>query len=86
MLLDHTIIELGGATTTEASTSVKMGLYKAKAGENLPALWFSNTKGKLVITNSIIRNFHDDATYLEGGELIISKNKFYSLEIKAEKV
>ncbi|HIC8757809.1 right-handed parallel beta-helix repeat-containing protein [Elizabethkingia anophelis] len=78
MLLDHTIIELGGATTTEASTSVKMGLYKAKAGENLPALWFSNTKGKLVITNSVIRNFHDDATYLEGGELIISKNKFYS--------
>jgi len=78
LLLDHTIIELGGATTTEASTSVKMGLYKAKAGENLPAIWFSNTKGKLVMTNSVIRNFQDDATYLEGGELIITRNKFYS--------
>ncbi|AQX06234.1 hypothetical protein ATB99_07960 [Elizabethkingia meningoseptica] len=78
LVLDNTIIELGGATTTEASTSVKQGLYKAKAGENLPAVWFSNTKGKLIITNSVVRNFHDDATYLEGGEMIISRNKFYS--------
>lgn len=78
LLLDNTILELGGATTTEASTSVKLGLYKAKAGENLPAIWFSNTKGKLVVTNSVVRNFMDDATYLEGGQMIIARNKFYS--------
>ena len=30
MLLDHTIIELGGATTTEASTSVKWDCTKQK--------------------------------------------------------
>lgn len=78
MLFDNTIIELGGATTTEASTSVKMGLYKAVAGENLPAIWFSNTKGKLVINNSVVRFFHDDATYIEGGKLLVTGCKFYT--------
>lgn len=78
LLLDHTIIEYGGATTSDASTSVKMGLYKHIAGENLPALWFSNVNGKLVVTNSIIRNMQEDCTYIDGGKVIFSNNVFYT--------
>lgn len=78
LLLDHTIIEFGGATTTQSSLSVKLGLYKATAGENVPAIWFSNTKGRLVINKSVIRNFHDDATYLEGGKILVTGSKFYT--------
>ncbi len=78
LLLDNTILEYGGSTTNEASSSVKMGLYKAVSGENLPALWYSNTKGKLVVTNSIVRNFQEDCTYIEGGAIIFSNNKFYT--------
>jgi hypothetical protein len=70
LVLDHTILEYGGATTSDASTSVKMGLYKAEAGENLPALWFSNVNGKLIVQNSIIRNFQEDCTYIEGGKIV----------------
>lgn len=77
LVLDNTILEYGGATTTEASTSVKQGLYKAVSGENTPALWFSNVNGKLVVTNSTIRNFYEDCTYIEGGKLIFTNNKFY---------
>jgi hypothetical protein len=31
LVLDHTILEYGGATTSDASTSVKMGLYKGRS-------------------------------------------------------
>lgn len=78
LVLDHTILEYGGATTSDASTSVKMGLYKATAGENLPALWFSNVNGKLIVQNSIIRNFQEDCTYIEGGKIIFANNVFYT--------
>ncbi|WP_454802174.1 right-handed parallel beta-helix repeat-containing protein [Mucilaginibacter phyllosphaerae] len=78
LVLDHTILEYGGATTSDASTSVKMGLYKAAAGENLPALWFSNINGKLIVQNSIIRNFQEDCTYIEGGKSIFANNVFYT--------
>jgi len=78
LVLDHTILEYGGATTSDASTSVKMGLYKAVAGENLPALWFSNINGKLIVQNSIIRNFQEDCTYIEGGKIIFANNVFYT--------
>ena len=78
LVLDHTILEYGGATTSDASTSVKQGLYKAVAGENLPALWFSNVNGKLIVTNSIIRNFQEDCTYIEGGKSIFANNVFYT--------
>lgn len=78
MVLDHTIIEYGGSTTSDASTSVKQGLYKAKSGENLPALWFSNVNGKLVVTNSIFRNLQEDCTYIEGGKIIFANNTFYT--------
>ncbi len=76
VLLDNTILEYGGATTTEASTSVKQGLYKAASGERVPALWFSNTAGKLVVQNSTIRHFGEDATYIEGGNVIFANNVF----------
>jgi hypothetical protein len=78
LVLDHVILEYGGATTSDASTSVKQGLYKAVAGENLPALWFSNVNGKLVVVNSIIRNFQEDCTYIEGGRSIFANNLFYT--------
>lgn len=78
VLLEHAIIEYGGASTTQSSLSVKLGLYKAAAGENLPAIWFSNSNGKLVMKNSIIKNFFDDSTYFDGGQLIITGNKFYT--------
>ena len=77
-LFDNTIIEYGGGTTSQSSLSVKLGLYKATAGENLPAIWFSNTKGKLVMNNSVIRNFHDDATYLDAGQILVTGCKFYT--------
>lgn len=76
LLLDNTIVEYGGATTTEASTSVKQGLYKAESGERVPAIWFSNVAGKLVVQNSTIRHFGEDATYIEGGSLIFANNVF----------
>lgn len=78
LVLDHAIIEYGGATTSDASSSVKMGLYKAEAGENIPALWFSNVNGKLIVQNSIIRNYQEDCTYIEGGKIIFSHNIFYT--------
>jgi hypothetical protein len=78
LVLDHTILEYGGATTSDESTSVKLGLYKAVAGENLPALWFSNVNGKLIVQNSIIRNFQEDCTYIEGGKVIFAYNTFYT--------
>jgi hypothetical protein len=78
LVLDHTILEYGGNTTSDASTSVKQGLYKAVAGENLPALWFSNVNGKLIVVNSIVRNFQEDCTYIEGGQIIFANNVFYT--------
>lgn len=78
LLLDHTILEYGGATTTEASTSVKLGLYKAASGENTPAIWTSNVNSKVVVVNSTFRYFYDDCTYLEGGKIIFANNKFYT--------
>jgi hypothetical protein len=78
LVLDNTILEYGGSTTSDASTSVKQGLYKAVSGENLPALWFSNVNGKLIVVNSIIRNFNEDCTYIEGGKVIFANNLFYT--------
>lgn len=78
LLLDHAIIEYAGATTSDASTSVKQHLYKGVSGENLPALWFANVNGKLVVTNSIFRNLQEDCTYIEGGKIIFANNVFYT--------
>lgn len=78
LILDNTYLEYGGAVTSDASTSVKMRLYKQKAGEALPALWFSNVEGKLIVQNSTISHFYEDCTYIEGGKIIFANNRFFS--------
>ncbi len=78
IVIDNAIIEYGGAVTTESSPSVKAGLYKAAAGEHIPALYYSNVNGKLVVVNSIIRNQNEDGFYIEGGKVIIANNKIYT--------
>lgn len=84
VVLQHTILEYGGAATTEESPSVKAGLYKAKAGKHLPALYYGNVNGKFVVINSIIRNFYDDALYVEGGKTIIANNLMYAVGAPAD--
>jgi hypothetical protein len=84
VLLQHTILEYGGAATTEESPSVKAGLYKATAGKHLPALYYGNVNGKFVVENTTIRNFYDDAIYDEGGQTIIANNTFYAIGAPAD--
>jgi hypothetical protein len=81
LVLQYTDLSYGGAVTTEASPSVKGGLYKAAAGEHVPALYYSNVNGKLVVQHSWIHNFNEDAFYIEGGSVIISNNSFYTTGI-----
>jgi hypothetical protein len=77
-VLKNTILEYGGAVTTEESPSVKAGLYKQVAGEHVPVIYFPNVDGKLVVVNSTIRNFNEDGFYIEGGKVIIANNYFYT--------
>ncbi|GAB3560659.1 right-handed parallel beta-helix repeat-containing protein [Spirosoma fluminis] len=81
IVLQNTILEYGGAVTTETSPSVKAGLYKAAAGERLPALYYPNVNGQLVVQNSTVRNFYEDGFYLEGGKVIVSNNTFQTTGI-----
>lgn len=78
LLLDNAILEYGGAVTTESSPSVKAGLYKAAAGNHVPAINYSNINGKLVIVNSRLNNQNEDGFYIEGGKVIIANNKIYT--------
>ncbi|MCK8493113.1 right-handed parallel beta-helix repeat-containing protein [Spirosoma sp. RP8] len=78
LLLDNAVIEYGGAVTTESSPSVKAGLYKASAGNHVPAVNYSNINGKLVIVNSRLNNQNEDGFYIEGGKVIIANNKIYT--------
>ena len=50
-VLSNTILEYGGAVTTEESPSVKAKLYKAVAGEHVPVIYYPNISGKLVVVN-----------------------------------
>lgn len=84
IVLQHTILEYGGAATTEESPSVKAGLYKAVAGKHVPALYYGNVNGKFVVINSTIRNFYDDALYVEGGKTIIANSVFYAIGAPAD--
>ena len=84
VVLKYTILEYGGAVTTEESPSVKAGLYKAVAGKHLPALYYGNVDGNFVVINSIIRNFYDDALYVEGGNTIITNNLIYAVGAPAD--
>ncbi|HTN16933.1 MAG TPA: right-handed parallel beta-helix repeat-containing protein, partial [Chitinophagaceae bacterium] len=47
------------------------------AGNHVPAAWYGGT-GKFVVTNSIIRNFNEDVFYIEGGDVMITNNYFYT--------
>ncbi|QIP15279.1 right-handed parallel beta-helix repeat-containing protein [Spirosoma aureum] len=78
MLIDNAILEYGGAVTTESSPSVKAGLYKAEAGNHVPAVNYSNVNGKLVIVNSRLNNQNEDGFYIEGGKVIVANNKIYT--------
>jgi len=79
LLLLHTQIEYCGAVTSEESQSVKLGFYKASAGEGLPAINFVNNEdGKVVIMHCTFNNLGEDGIYLEGGKYIISNNTFYT--------
>lgn len=78
LLIDNAILEYGGAVTTESSPSVKAGLYKATAGNHVPAVNYSNVNGKLVIVNSRLNNQNEDGFYIEGGKVIIANNKMYT--------
>lgn len=78
LLLDNAIIEYGGAVTTESSPSVKAGLYKAAAGNHVPAINYSNVNGKLIIVNSRLNNQNEDGFYIEGGKVLIANNKIYT--------
>lgn len=79
LLLLYTQIEYCGAVTTEESQSVKLGFYKAAAGEGLPAINFvNNVDGKVVIMNCTFNNLGEDGVYLEGGNYIIAHNTFYT--------
>jgi len=70
----HVNMGYGGAATTEESPSVKEGLYKAVGGEHLPALYYPNVKGTLIIMNCTFSHFYDDAIYVDGGRTIIAHN------------
>ncbi len=78
VVLSNTILEYGGAVTTEESPSVKAQLYKAAAGEHVPVLYTSNTDSKIVVANSTIRHFNEDGFYLEGGKVLIVNNTFHT--------
>ncbi|MFD2938255.1 right-handed parallel beta-helix repeat-containing protein [Spirosoma flavum] len=81
LLIDNAILEYGGAVTTESSPSVKAGLYKAAAGNHVPAVNYSNVNGKLVIVNSRLNNQNEDGFYIEGGKVIVANNKIYTLGV-----
>ncbi len=79
LLLLYTQIEFTGSTLTETSASVKLGLYKAQAGERDPAINFRNeVDGKIVIRNCIFNNIGEDCLYLEGSKAIIDHNMIYT--------
>lgn len=79
-LMLYTHVEYCGAVTTEQSPSVKLGLYKAAAGEGLPIINFrNNVDGKLVIEHCTFNNAGEDGIYLEGGNYIIAYNTLYTV-------
>jgi hypothetical protein len=79
LLMLYTQIEYTGATLTENSQSVKLGLYKAEAGQRDPAINFRNeVNGKVVIRNCIFNNIGEDCLYLEGAKAIIDHNVIYT--------
>lgn len=77
-LLDHVIIEYGGAQTTEKSISYQLGLYKTDSGESVPGFFFCNTNGSFVLENCTFRYNAEDQVYVVGGNSIVAHNTFIS--------
>jgi hypothetical protein len=44
-----------------------------------PHFTIQTSHGRLVVTDCIIRNFYDDALYIEGGNTIVANNIFTRL-------
>jgi hypothetical protein len=76
VLLDNTIVEFGGAQTTEQSASFQNQLFKTETGEGVPGFHFCNKAGSFVIKNSTFRNNAEDHIYITGGKSIVMNNKF----------
>ncbi|MFT3739112.1 MAG: right-handed parallel beta-helix repeat-containing protein [Breznakibacter sp.] len=77
VLLDHTIIEYGGAQTTEESASFQNQLFKTETGEGVPGFHFCNVDGRFVVKDCIFRNNAEDQIYITGGQSIVMNNVFY---------
>ena len=78
LYLNYTVMEYGGAQTTEQSPSYINGLFKTETGEGVPAVHFCNRDGRMVITNSTFINNAEDHIYITGGNSIVSGNLFVS--------
>lgn len=76
LVLLHTVIEYGGALTTENSLSFRNQLFKTETGEGVPAVHFCNRNGKMLIQNCVFRNNAEDQIYITGGESIVANNYF----------
>lgn len=76
VVMQHTVIEYGGAQTTENSLSFQHKLFKTETGEGVPAFHFCNPEGQFVIKNSVFRNNAEDHIYITGGKSIVENNKF----------
>lgn len=77
VLLEYTVVEYGGAQTTEESASFQHKLFKTVSGEGVPGFHFCNVDGKFVVKNCIFRNNAEDHIYITGGKSIIMNNVFY---------
>jgi len=76
VLLQHTIVEYGGAQTTEESASFQYQLFKTVTGEGVPGFHFCNPEGRFVITNCTFMNNAEDQVYITGGQSIIMNSQF----------
>ena len=76
LYLNYTVMEYGGARTTENSPSFRHQLFKTETGEGVPAVHFCNRDGSMIITNCTFRNNAEDQIYITGGKSIVSGNRF----------
>lgn len=75
-LFSHCVIEYTGCAMTEASPSVKAGIYTAGEDYGVQITTSSAFKGNLVVTDCTIRNGFADGIYMQGGNGIITRNIF----------
>lgn len=73
LALNHTIIEYAGAVAGANSIFVEQG---EDEGDPRYAIFYGNTSGKYLLSNSTIRNTADDATRCVGGTVSFVNNYF----------